>query len=162
MRLALVLMLAAVPVFGELLRIGVAFQDAGCASCVESLAGRLARVRGVERVELDAEESLVTLHLTPGNRVRLTPLLARITQDGTKVLRTEVMGRGTIVAAEGGYVFEPAGSAQTYRLRLEEDAAKAIEPDKIYEVRGVVSGTEPGEEPVLAADSITLEISGKK
>ena len=75
-------------------------------------------MRGVERVEIDAERGVATLHLAPGNRVRLTPLLSRITQDGTKILRTEVEAKGTIVNNAPGLVFQTSGLKQTYRLPI--------------------------------------------
>ena len=154
MRWATLLLLASSPLFGQLSRIDVAFEETGCPSCLESLEARLARVRGVERVELDADVRIVKLHLAPNNRVRLTPLLSRITQDGTKILRTHVQGRGAIVADEHGYRFEPTDSAQTYRLRLKSINAKPPHPDVIYEVAGSVSETGPGETPILTAESI--------
>ena len=156
MRFAVLLLASAFPLCAQFVRVEIDFQDAGCASCIESLEGRLSRVRGVERVELDAEHGRVTLHLAADNRVRLTPLLSRITQDGTKIVRTSAAARGTITAAQEGHVLEFAGLGQSYALRFGENVLRG-EPQKgvIYEVEASVSGTEPGEVPVLTAGSIS-------
>ncbi len=113
-------------------------------------------MRGVERVELDAEHGRVTLHLAADNRIRLTPLLARITQDGTKIMRTSVAARGTITAVQEGHVLEFSGLGQSYTLRFGENVLKgAPQEGVIYEVEARVYGTEPGEVPLLTAESIS-------
>ncbi len=161
-RLALALLAAALPLGAEFLKVEVTFEDTGCASCIASLEGRLGRVRGVKRVEIDAERGVATLHLTPDNRVRLTPLLSRITQDGTKILRTEVEAKGTITMTEQGQVFQPSGPTQTYRLTFEEDIPNpSVAPGSIYVVRGVVTGIAPGSQATLTAGSITKETTGQ-
>lgn len=156
MRFAVLLLASALPLCAQFARIEIDFQDTGCASCIESLEGRLSRVRGVERVELDAEHGRVTLHLATDNRIRLTPLLSRITQDGTKIVRTSVVARGTITAVQEGHVLEFSGLGQSYALRFGENVLKG-EPQEgvIYEVEARVSGTEPGDVPLLMAESIS-------
>ncbi|MDA1314669.1 MAG: hypothetical protein O2968_15120 [Acidobacteria bacterium] len=156
MRFAALLLASALPLCAQFVRIEVAFEDTGCASCIESLEGRLGRVRGIERVELDAEHGLVTLHLAADNRVRLTPLLSRITQDGTKITRTVVVARGTITAGAEGHAIEFAGPAQSYALRFDRNVLKG-EPQKgvIYKVKASVSRTGAGEVPLLTAESIS-------
>ena len=160
-RLALALLTAALPLGAEFLKVEVTFEDTGCASCIASLEGRLGRVRGVERVEIDAERGVATLHLAPNNRVRLTPLLSRITQDGTKILRTEVEANGTITTAEQDLVFQTSGLKQTYRLEFDKEASKtSFQAGSVYTVRGAVSAITPGSQAILTVDSITLENTG--
>ena len=106
---ALTMLVVVLPLGAEFLRVEVTFQDTGCASCIASLERRLGRVRGVERVEIDAERGIATVDLESNNRVRLTPLLSRITQDGTKILQTRVAANGTITTTEQGLVFQPSG-----------------------------------------------------
>ncbi len=142
----------------EFLRVEVEFQDTGCATCIASLEGRLSRVRGMERVEIDAERGIAVMHLALKNRVRLTPLLSRITQDGTKILGTKVIARGSVESTPNGLMFVPAQN-QSYRLVLVGEAAKAaLEADQVYEVRGSVTEADPGGEPRLEA--ISLEPKG--
>ena len=156
----MLLLAAVLPLCAEFLRIDVALEDIGCASCIESLQRRLARVRGVERAEIDAKLGIATMHLAAKNRVRLRPLLSRITQDGTKVLRTEVIARGSVEAGETGLLFRPSGLTQAYVLVLEQQAMK----DKplagvTYEVRGVVSPAESGAKPALRASSVAIAVA---
>ena len=156
MRLAMLLLVAALPLSAEFLRIDVAFEDIGCASCIESLEGRLARVRGV-----------ATLHLAAKTHVRLRPLLSRITQDGTKVARIDVIALGSIQTGSietgsietttAGFLFQPSGLTQAYRLKFEAKAIKGQpRSGATYKVRGEVSRVEPGAKPILQAISVTM------
>ena len=157
--LTLILLLVVAPSLdAEFLRVEVAFQDSGCASCIASLEGRLGRVRGMERVENDPDRGVVIMHLAPKNRVRLTPLLARITQDGTKILGTKVEARGVIESFQHGLTFTPAGLHQTYRLSLEGEAEGTIpESSFTYRLRGSIEETGPGSEPLLTASTVKAE-----
>jgi copper chaperone CopZ len=163
----MLLLVAALPLSAEFLRIDVAFEDIGCASCIESLEGRLARVRGVERVEIDAKRGVATLHLAAKNHVRLRPLLSRITQDGTKVARIDVIALGSIQTGSietgsietttAGFLFQPSGLTQAYRLKFEAKAIKGQpRSGATYKVRGEVSRVEPGAKPILQAISVTM------
>ncbi len=158
-RFALLLLLSIAPsLHAEFLRVEVTFQDTGCASCIASLEGRLSRVRGMGRVEIDAERGVATMHLAAGNRVRLTPLLSRITQDGTEILGAKVEGLGVIETTSEGLAFVPTNLSQTYRLRLEGGAGKRTpEPGALYRVRGSATGVEAGTEPVISAASFEVE-----
>jgi hypothetical protein len=152
-----ILMLACMSLaHAEFLRVEVTFQATDCISCTESLAGRLERVRGVESVTLDLDRSLVTMKLEAANKVRLTPLLSRITQDGTNISRTEVVVIGTIVRQEQEYRFQPAGLREVYRVNLlEADPKPELREDSAYEIRGFVSEAEPGGEPLIEVVSAT-------
>lgn len=158
-RLTLILLLVvALSLDAEFLRVEVAFQDTGCASCIASLEGRLGRVRGMERVEIDPDRGLAIMQLAPKNRVRLTPLLARITQDGTKILGTKVEARGVIESVRQGLTFTPAGLNQAYRLALEGEAAETTRESNItYRLRGSVEETGLGSEPLLTASFVKAE-----
>ncbi len=158
-RLILILLLtAATSLEAEFLCVEVAFQDTGCVSCIASLEGRLGRVRGMERVETDPDRGVAVMHLAPKNRVRLTPLLARITQDGTKILGTKVEVRGIIESMPQGLTFTPTGLSQTYDLALEGEAAGTTpESSLIYRLRGSIEETKPGSEPRLKANAVKAE-----
>ncbi len=155
MRLVFLALLTALTAAAEFLRIEVTFEDIGCASCVESLQGRLARVRGVQKVEVDAEKRAAALHLEPGNQVRLAPLLSRIRQDGTKITRVAVSANGTIESRGNDFVFHPSGLTEIYRLQLEDGVAKVDpQPGVGFAIRGTVTGTEAGAEPAVTVSSI--------
>lgn len=157
-RLISLLLIATASLGAEFLRVEVKFQDTGCASCIASLEGRLSRVRGMERVEIDAARGLVTMHLAPDNRVRLTPLLSRITQDGTEILNTKVEVLGGVQRAPDGLTFTPSNLSQSYRLEWEGESAKRNpEEGATYRVRGSVTGVEPGGEPVISVASLEAE-----
>ena len=146
MRLALLLLVLSMPGWAEFFRLEVEFRGIGCASCLDSLPGRLERSRGVESVEVDAEKSVVTLRLQEGNRVRLGTVLSKITQDGTKVVRTKVVAVGAVAESEQGLVFVPKGLSRKYRL---EGDHSGLEVGRTYRVEGVVPVAEAGEGPVL-------------
>ncbi len=150
--LTFLFLLAAFPACAEFLWVAVTFEDIGCVSCVDSLQGRLARVRGVEKVEVDAAKRTATLHLQPGNRVRLGPLLSRITQDGTKVTGVVVSAQGTIESTQEGLAFQPSGLSQPYRLQLPPPAKIEPRPGAVYSIRGTVEDAGTGE-PLLKAES---------
>jgi copper chaperone CopZ len=155
MRLVIFLLALGLPAAAQFQQMEVTFEDTGCASCVESLEGRLARVRGVEAVDLDAERRVVTLRLEDKNRVRLGPLFARITQDGTKITRVAAVALGAIEGNSDAWLFHPSGLGQTFQLQLAGEAAK-VRPENgvVYKVSGVLSGTELGEGSVFEADTI--------
>lgn len=154
----ILLLVAAFSLDAEFLRVEVAFQDTGCVSCIASLEGRLGRVRGMEKVEIDPDRGVVIMHLAPKNRVRLTPLLARITQGGTKILATKVEARGVIESLQQGLAFTPTGLNQTYRLALEGEA-EGTNPELsfTYRLRGSVEETGSGSEPLFTASSLKAE-----
>ncbi len=151
MRLAVLLLVLWVPGRAEFFRLEVEFQGLGCASCIESLPGRLKRSRGVESVEVDAERSVVTLRLQAGNRVRLGTVLSKITQDGTKVVRTKVVAVGVVAESGQGLVFVPKGLSRKYRL--EGDGGR-LEVSGTYRVEGVVPVAGGGEGPVLRIEDV--------
>jgi hypothetical protein len=99
-------------------------------------------------------------------------LLSRITQDGTKIARIDVIAlgsietgsiesgsteTGSIETAATGFLFQPSGLTQAYRLEL---AAKAMKDQPrsgvTYKVQGEVSRAEPGAKPILQAISVTM------
>jgi len=157
--LTLILLLVVSPSLdAEFLRVEVAFQDTGCVSCIASLEGRLGRVRGMEKVEIDPDRGVAIMYLAPKNRVRLTPLLARITQDGTKILGTKVEARGVIESLQQGLTFTPSGINQVWfsspivgRIRNMRNEPERLlgEAPAFLGVLEAVSQIAPLEKPVL-------------
>lgn len=119
-RLSAIVLVGAIGLRAQFLELTIGFEGTDCLSCAESLEPRLARVRGVERVELDLTASTVRLTLAPDNKVRLGPLLARITQDGTKVVSLRALCRGSIVEADGERRLQPGGLDETYPILAAE------------------------------------------
>ena len=154
MRLAILLLATALSASAEFRQVEVDFEGTGCVSCAESMPGRLERVRGVEKVEVDLDRSRLSIHLEAGNKARLGPLLSRVTQDGTKIRRVEAVVRGTISQQGSAANFQPSGLTETYLLKLAAGASKLKPQDGVlYEIEGVVSGIEPGGDAALEAQA---------
>lgn len=147
----------------EFRRVVMDFQGTGCVSCAESLPDRLGRVRGVENVEVDLDRSRVTVHLAAGNKARLAPLVSRVTQDGTKILRVEVVAFGAITQQGDTLEFQPGGLSESYRLEPAGDTPRsAPQAGTVYEIRGSFPEGEPGPDSILKAESITAAPEGKQ
>ena len=163
MRVAILLLAAALSASAEFRRVELDFEGTGCASCVESLPDRLGRVRGVENVAVDLERNRISVHLASGNKTRLAPLISRITQDGTKILRVEVVVLGAIARQGEQLTFQPSGFTETYQLRPARGAARLNPQDEVlYEVRGVLSGIDAGAESILEAEFIETAPAEKR
>lgn len=107
------MLLAAAPLTAEFLSFEIEFEDSGCIPCTESLESRLKRIRGAEKVTVDFERGVIQLELEQGNRVRLGPLQARITQDGTKIRSISFVAIGSVTDGK----FTPSGLTQALPLR---------------------------------------------
>jgi copper chaperone CopZ len=104
------------PASAQFREIDIRFEGIGCASCLESLPGRLKRMRGVESVKVDAQRSIVELRLAAENRVRLEQVRDAIEQDGTKAMSARVVVQG-IVEREGDiWILRPGGVPGVYAL----------------------------------------------
>ena len=134
----------------ELLRVEQSFGGIECASCVESVAKGLKRLRGVESVELDAEKSVVRIALAEGNRVKLEAIRDAIKAtgytpgDATLEARGKVSGKqfaltvtnqifeieGEALPAEGAATIHGAvpASAAGEPLRLRVRSARVAAP----------------------------------
>lgn len=139
MRFVLLVVLACPALLGEFLEVRISFDAGGCVSCAESLEQRLGRVRGVESVELNLEEGVVSLELTQGNRVRLLPLLSRVEQGGAKMLDARVVARGVVRREDGVQLFQPAGLRREYRLE-----GDLLTPGEDVRVQATVVDVEKG------------------
>ena len=107
-RLSLLLLLAA-SAPAQFLSFEIEFTDSGCVPCTESMQSRLERIRGVESASINLEKGLIRLDLVEGNRVRLGPLRARVTQDGTKIQMMSFAAKGAVEERNGTKVFVPGG-----------------------------------------------------
>jgi len=100
-RLLPLLLVASGIASAQLVETRIEFRDNGCVPCTESLQRRLERVRGVDSVALDIDQGVIEMRFAPENRVRLLPLRARITQDGTEILEMRIRARGA--ASRAGF-----------------------------------------------------------
>jgi hypothetical protein len=114
-----------------------------CVSCVESMEGRLARVRGVERAELDLAASCIRLTLAAGNVVRTAPLRARISQDGTAIVEMRVAVEGFAAKGADGWTFAISGIDEV--LPMSFDKGAGAPPAGGLAARGRVVETDSGE-----------------
>jgi cation transport ATPase len=115
MRLLLLLALA-LPVWGQLRVVEIAFEGIGCASCIESLPARMSRFRGVESATVNAQKGVVTVKLAATNRVRIEQLRDAIEQDGTKVKYADIEATGTIAQDGGKWILRMESNPATYEL----------------------------------------------
>jgi hypothetical protein len=127
--------LLALPLAAELHTLRVEIESSGCSTCVESLEGRLKRMRGVESVKLDGE-SAVEMVMAAGNRVRLEIVRDFIEQGAGKVKRMSLEASGTVVEDGGVRYFELSGVGARYRV--EGTAAGARVRARVEDVRGLV------------------------
>ena len=128
----LLLWVIVLPVFGEFRTIAIRFDGIGCASCVESLPGRMKRMRGVESAEVDAGKGVLQLTLGESNRVKVEQVRDAIEQDGTKARSATVEARGVLEKADGRWV-----------LRVGPGASYEVRGERLAEGRVVVSGEGP-------------------
>lgn len=134
----MLLLVAVWPVLGEFRTMVVRFEGIGCASCVESLPGRMKRMRGVETAEVDAGKGVLQLTLGEGNRVKVEQVRDAIEQDGTKAKSAVVEVRGVVEKENGRWVLR-VGPGAAYELRGEGvGAGRAV-------VSGEAKQLRPGE-----------------
>lgn len=120
MRLALLLLLAAVNLSAEFLEVRMEIQNMDCVSCVQSLQAGLRRIRGVEKVNVGPENSALFV-LQPGNKVTLERLRDAIKGVGFTPASAQVIVRGKPLTSEGQWRFEVDGIAKTYNLAARTD-----------------------------------------
>src|SRR5262249_34718168 len=109
MRLLLLFAVAALPGWAQFRSIEVTFEGIGCASCMESLPGRMQRLRGVESATVDAPRGVLKIRLAEQNRVRLEQVRDMIEQDGTKTKAATVEVKGELAQVDGKWVLQPPG-----------------------------------------------------
>ena len=131
--------------------------------CLRRLTRRPARTRARSRAGRDRRQARGRDPASRAeNRARLRTLLSRITQDGTKIARIEVIALGSIETSETGFVFELAGPAEKYVLAFDAKATKGDDqPEQTYtagtyKVRGIISSIEVGTRAVMGVTSIVI------
>lgn len=113
------------PAGAEFRTIVMRFEGIGCATCVESLPGRMKRMLGVETAEVDAGKGVLKLTLGENNRVKVEQVRDAIEQDGTKARGAVVELRGQVERQDGRWVLR-VGPGAAYELHGERLAAGRV------------------------------------
>ena len=115
-RILLTFVLATLPCAAQFRSMKIWFSGTGCASCTESLAERMKRVRGVESAQVNAQEGTLELQFAPQNRVRLEQIRDFIEQDGTKATRAVVRVNGQVEKLGDRWILRPPGVSTSYDI----------------------------------------------
>lgn len=116
LKIALWLALAALPCSAQFRFVKVWFSGNDCASCTQSMAERMQRIRGVESASVDAEGGTLEVHLAEQNRVRIEQIRDFIEQDGTKATRAAVRVTGDLSNVDGRWMLRPARVSSAYEV----------------------------------------------
>ncbi len=117
-------LLFVLPLCGQLRSIEMSFEGIGCASCLESLPGRLGRIRGIESATVDTKAGLLRVKLAEQNRVRVEQIRDMVEQDGTRATSAAVSIAGELKREDGSWVLRPpAGSYVVEGAELTEGRA---------------------------------------
>ncbi len=151
MKLLLLSLIAVFPSLAQFRSIEAVFEDIGCISCLDSISGRLQRVRGVESAVVDREHKTLKIGLAAENRVRLEQVRDLIEQDGTKLVKAAVRVKGELSQQDGKWVLRPAGLSTSYAV---ESKTAALAPG-IFLLTGNVAKLRPGSGAIVieAAES---------
>ena len=122
MKLALLILLAA-PCRAQFRSMEIAFEGIGCASCMESLPGRMQRLRGVESATVDAQRGVLKIQLAEQNRVRLEQVRDMIEQDGTKTKSATITVKGGLAQTDGKWVLQPPSLPASYEVEAASPVA---------------------------------------
>jgi cation transport ATPase len=120
--------------FAQVQKIEMTFEGVNCVPCVDSMAMRAMRIRGVESASVDAAKGVLTVHLAKQNRVRVEQIRDLIQQDGTKAVRASVDVTGTVAKnGAGAWVL-----LQIPQQALPMELSKAQEAGATVTLRGVI------------------------
>ncbi|MBK5292918.1 MAG: heavy-metal-associated domain-containing protein [Acidobacteriia bacterium] len=149
----LILLCLAFPCLGQWESMEIRFEGVGCSSCIESLPGRLRRLRGVESAEVDAAAGNLRIRLTAENRVRLEQVRDMIEQDGTKARSAVVAGRGQLRQEGGQWLFRTPAQSVDYVL----ESSGSLEPGNSVAVAGVIENLRPDNGAIRIKGRITVK-----
>src|SRR5215831_11773175 len=93
---------------------------------MESLPGRIQRLRGVEDAAVDAQRGVLTIQLAEQNRVRLEQVRDMIEQDGTKVKSAAVTVKGELAQVDGKWVLQPPSLPASYEVEAASPFAGTV------------------------------------
>jgi len=111
------------------------FEGVNCVPCVDSMATRAMRLRGVESASVDAAKGVLTVQLARQNRVRVEQIRDLIQQDGTRAVRATVEVTGTVAKNDtGAWILQIPQQA----LPVELKSGKTYEVGAVLTLRGVI------------------------
>ena len=113
----------AIPASAQFRSVDMWFEGIGCASCIDSLPSRLARIRGVQEAVVDKDKGVLRVKLVDDNRVRVEQIRDAIEQDGTRATRAIVTVRGAVVQENGRWFLRPQRVPGEYLLEWSGSAA---------------------------------------
>jgi hypothetical protein len=123
MKLLFLFGFALVPAWAQFRSMELTFEGIGCASCMESLPGRVGRIRGVESATVDAQHGVLRVLLAEQNRVRLEQIRDMIEQDGTKVKTATITVQGDLARVDGKWILQPPSLPASYEVEAASPAA---------------------------------------
>jgi len=144
LKAAAALCVLALPCLGQWETFEIRFEGVGCSSCIESLPGRVQRLRGVESAEVGASSGILRVKLAAENRVRLEQVRDMIEQDGTKARSAMVSGRGQLRQEAGQWLFRIPSQNVDYLL----EAGKGMEAGSNVVLSGAIENLRPSDGPI--------------
>ena len=105
----------ALPLCAEFRQIEFAVTGMDCMSCVDSLARKFRRIKGVESADVNTQKSVATLKLGPENNVRFERIRDDIKAAGFTPGEARVVVRGKAITMDGKWRLE-VGPDQVYTL----------------------------------------------
>ena len=140
-------LLAPAAASAEFLRIEQSLTALDCASCAQSLAGRMKRMRGVESAEL-TPDGFLRLELKRDNTVRLETIRDLAKGGGFTPKEAKVKVRGKAVETGGKWELQIEGLDQSYSLERAPGLPALSSGQRIL-ADGVILPAEPRVTPIL-------------
>jgi copper chaperone CopZ len=116
------MLLAAVPLHAEYLRIQLHVLGLDCDLCARGVSASIQRMAGVESVEVSLKTGTLEIALMPGNSVKMSELRKRIRDNGFKATDAKV----TAIGRFNGAKFEVIGPSESYDVRADSTAAGPV------------------------------------
>ena len=143
------------PMAAQLRSVDLSFTGIECASCLDSLPGRIQRLRGVESAQVHAAKQTVAVKLAGQNRIRLEQIRDAIEQDGTKVREATLTVTGVLGEAEAGsgrWLLQLPNGAQ-FEVSVDggpPSAQYALKPGRAA-ISGTIANVRPAAGPMVIA-----------
>jgi hypothetical protein len=141
------ILLAPAAASAEFLRIEQSLTALDCASCAQSLAGRMKRMRGVESADL-TPDGFLRLELKRDNTVKLETIRDLAKGGGFTPKEARVKVRGKAVETAGKWELQIEGLDEAYSLERAPDLPPLNSGQRILAV-GIVLPAQPRVTPIL-------------
>jgi cation transport ATPase len=116
------ILLAAVPLHAEYLRIQLHVLGLDCDLCARGVSASIQRMAGVESVEVILKTGTLEIALVPGNSVKMSELRKRIRDNGFRATDAKV----TAIGRFNGQKFEVVGPSESYDVRSDSKATDPV------------------------------------